>query len=204
MIGKARPTPDDTDNDLADYEYVGDSITEDLLENGPKLQGTTEETLTFIHKLIVQFLLEDLLAGEAITDKIRHPSETEDSTRSQMDSLINLFFCNDEYVSKSQEKQAEVDKQIGLWNSLARNTPEQSYEHVVDKIILIISIPASKAICERSCSSQKRTMGHGRVASNRDLLRARFLVEGGSREQRYFLINSIVRGSLNAINNLSE
>jgi hypothetical protein len=42
MIGEVGPTPDDIENDLADYEYADNSITEGLLENVPKLQGTTK------------------------------------------------------------------------------------------------------------------------------------------------------------------
>jgi hypothetical protein len=102
LIGEAAPTPYDTENDLADYEYTGDSITEYLLENVPKLQGMTKQTLTFIQELLVQFFLEDLLPAEAIIDETRYPSETEDSIRSRVDSLISLFFCSDEHLSKSQ------------------------------------------------------------------------------------------------------
>jgi hypothetical protein len=129
-----------------------------------------------------------------IADETRHPSEIEDSIRSQVDSLISLFFCSDEYTSKSQESQAGIDKRIELWNHLARNTSERPYDHVVEKIISIISIPASEASCQRSFSRQKRIMGHSRVGSKRDLLRARFLLKGGSRESKHFFINSIVQG----------
>jgi hypothetical protein len=182
IIGEAVPTPDYAEIYLADYEYSGDGITEDSLENVPRRQERAKQTLTFIRELLVQLLLEDLPQGEATSDDTRHPSEVEDSIRSLADNLITLFFCSDEYVSKSQETQAGIDKQIGLWNYLERNTPERPYVHIVDKIISIISIPASEASCERSFSRQKRIMGHSRVGSNRDLLRARFLLKGGPRE----------------------
>jgi hypothetical protein len=94
MISEAGPTPDDTEIDLADCEYAGDSIMEDLLKNIPKLQGMTNQTLIFIRGLLFQFLREDLLQADAITDEAPHPSEIEDSIRSRVESLISLFFCS--------------------------------------------------------------------------------------------------------------
>jgi hypothetical protein len=96
--------------------------------------------------------------------------------------LIRLFFCSDEYASKCQDTQAGIDKQIELWNFLSRNAPERPYDQVVDKIISIISIPASETSCERSLSRQKGIMGHSRVKSSRDLPRARFQLMGGAGE----------------------
>jgi hypothetical protein len=73
MIGEAGPTCDDTEKELPDYEYIGDSIMEDLLANVPKLQETTKQKLIFIRGLFVRFLIKDLLPVEAITDETRHP-----------------------------------------------------------------------------------------------------------------------------------
>jgi hypothetical protein len=178
----AERTPDIKEDHLADCAYAGDSITEDALETISRFQVRKGETLTFIRELLVRFLCEDSPSHEPVGDDTSDSNDIENSIRSQVDNLITLFFCGDEYVSKSQETQAGIEKQVELWNYLARNTPGRPYDQVVDKIISIISIPASEASCERSFSRQKRIMGHSRVTSNGDLLRARFLLKGGPRE----------------------
>jgi hypothetical protein len=115
-----------------------------------------------------------------------------------------MLFCSDEYVSKSQETQAGIEKPIELWNYLIRNTSGRPYDQKVYKIISIISISASDARCEQSFSRQKGIMGNSGVTSNGDLLRARFLLKDGPRESRHFLITSVVRVFLNVKSNSSE
>jgi hypothetical protein len=173
---------DDTENDLVDYQYACDSITEDLLENVPKLQGTTKQMLTFIRRLFVQFLLEDLLQAEAVTDKTRHQSEIGDFIRSRVEIVISLFFATmNMCLSRKKRRPGSTGRTVCgiIWQGTLQNVIRP---HVVNKIISIISIPASEASCERSFSRQTRIMGHSRVGRNRDLFRARFLLKGGPRE----------------------
>jgi hypothetical protein len=59
------------------------------------------------------------------------------------------------------------------------------YDDIVEKIISIISIPASEASCERSFSRQKRIMGHSRVKSNPDLLKAKPILKEGMKESNW-------------------
>jgi hypothetical protein len=173
-----RSIPDVNDGDLPDCRYTGDSVTENSFENIPRLPVTSEKKLTFIQEVLVQFLLEQLPPGRSMGDGTDDPIQTEESIRSRVMSLISLFFCSDEYGSRCQDTQAGIDKQIELWNFLSRNAPGRPYDQVVERIIWIISIPASEASCERSFSAQKRIMGESRFNSNRDLLRARFLLQG--------------------------
>jgi hypothetical protein len=56
------------------------------------------------------------------------------------------------------------------------------YDDIVEKIISIISIPASEASCERSFSRRKRIMGDSPVKSNPDLLKARLIVKEEMKE----------------------
>jgi hypothetical protein len=176
------PAVEFDESDLADYEYTDDSITEESLRSVPRIQVRRGQTLTFIHELLVRFLREDLPPSQLAGDETSELIDIDSSIRFCVEELIRLFFCSDEYVSRCQDRQAAINKQIELWNFLSRNAPERPYDRVVDKIILILSIPASEASCKRSFSRQLRIMGHLRVNSNRDLLRARFQLKGGPSE----------------------
>jgi hypothetical protein len=116
--------PLDIKNDhLADYAYAGDSLAEGALEKISKLQVRKGETLPFIHELLVRFLCEDSPLNEPVGDDANNPNDIENSIRFRVDSLIILFCCSDEYMSKSQQTQAVIEKQIKLWNYLVRKTP---------------------------------------------------------------------------------
>jgi hypothetical protein len=88
-------------------------------------------------------------------------------------------------VCKCRDWNPETAKQVELWNFLVRNSPECVYDDIVEKIISIISIPASEASCERSFSRQKRIMGHSRVKSNPDLLKARLILKERMKESNW-------------------
>jgi hypothetical protein len=148
------------EGDPVDYRYTGDSVTEESLRSIPRLQATRGETFSFIQESLVGFLREDLPYSQLVGDETSESNDMASSIRSCVEGLIRLFFCSDEYASKCQDRQAGIDKQIELWNFLSRNAPERPSDQVVDKIISIISIPASEASCERSLSRRKRIMGH--------------------------------------------
>jgi hypothetical protein len=71
--------------------------------------------------------------------------------------------ASDEYVSRCPDTPVEIHESIKLWTFVSRNAQEHPYEHVVNRILSIVSIPASKASRERSFFRQKRITGHSRV-----------------------------------------
>jgi hypothetical protein len=126
--------PELDQGDPVDYRYTGDSITQESLRSIPRLQVTRGETLSFIQELLVGFLLEDLPSSQLVGDETSESNDLASSIRSCVEGLIRLFFCGDEYASKCQDTQAGIDK-----------------------IISIMSIPASEGSCERSLSRQKES-----------------------------------------------
>jgi hypothetical protein len=66
-----------------------------------------------------------------------------------------------------------IDKQVELWNFLARRAPDHCYDDLVTEVVSIISIPASETSCERTLSRQKHIITHMRARSSSELARAR-------------------------------
>jgi hypothetical protein len=184
MIAEAAPRsgPEFDEGEIADYEFTGDSITEESLGSVPGLHVRRGETLIFIQELLIRFLLEDLPPSQSGGKETSERKDRERPIRGCVETLISLFFCGDQYPARCQDTPAGIDKQVELWNFVSRNAPGWSYDQVVEKIISVTSIPASEASRERSFSRQKRIMGHSRVNSNRDLLRARFQLKEGPSE----------------------
>jgi hypothetical protein len=157
--------------------------------------------LKFIQELRIRFLLEDLPPSQPGGKETSERKDMERSIRGCVETLISLFFCGDQYPARCQDTPAGIGEQIELWNFVSRNAPGGPYDQVVEKIISVISIPASEPSCERSFSRQKRIMGHSRVNSNRDLFRAIFQLKGGPSESNHHLANCMNRVFWNTTNN---
>jgi hypothetical protein len=112
-----------------------------------------------------------MTAFDATANDIHAENDIEKSIRNRIDSLGSQFVRTDKYMCKCRDAAPGIDKQIEIWNVLARNSPKRLYDDIIQKIMLIISIPASEASCERTFSRQKAIMGHSRVRSNSDWLR---------------------------------
>jgi hypothetical protein len=173
---------DDDEGEQGDCPYSCDTLTADFVDDAIPIYVPKGQILTFVSEMRVQFLREEISVPELTAEEIVGDHAIEESIRSKVDGLVRKFFCNDEYTCKCRETDASTEKQIELWNFLARNTPERPYDDIISKIISIISIPASEASCERSFSRQKRIMEHSRVRSHSNLLQARFLLKGRGKE----------------------
>jgi hypothetical protein len=104
----------------------------------------------------------------------------------------------------------EIDRQIEVWNCLTRNTAKRLYDDVIEKIISIISIPASEAscCCERTFSRHKRICGSDRQIANghrftcsredrKTVLRLYFSPSDGRRAHSELLCGGGVRHEIN-------
>jgi hypothetical protein len=172
----------DNEDEVAECPYLGDTITDDPLEDVPRIDVPTGQTLTFIREILVKYLLDEVPTSSLTVDDGLNQGDIRSTIRNRVDDLLSQFFCNDEQVSKCRDWNPETAKQVELWNFLARNSPEHMYDDIVKKIVPIISIPASEASCERSFSGQKRIMVHPQVKSNPDLLKARLILKEGIKE----------------------
>lgn len=163
---------EEQEHDEIDCSYTGQVITEDELEQVPKIWRCENEVLKFLNDYLPNLILEDL-----------DPDNSENASseiRQHVEESLQFFFCNPESVAKCRNTPGDIERQVELWNWLQLMAHDRIDGEVAAKIISIVSIPASEASCERSLSRQKRIMGHFRAKSNPDLLRARFLFESGN------------------------
>jgi hypothetical protein len=120
---------------LADLGYRGDNLTEESLGRVPRPQIMRGQALTLVHKLLVGFIVEHLPPSRPASDEASELTDIDSSTRSCVERLIKLIFCSDEYVSRCQETQAGIDKQIELWNFLSRNASRRPFDRALVTII---------------------------------------------------------------------
>jgi hypothetical protein len=182
LPANTRENAEECEEDAGEHPYLGDEINDESLEEASAIDVPKGETLTFVCEILVKYLREETPAPEVIDESLIDERGIESLIRSRVNDVLMHFFCSDEYTCKCRDTAPAIDKQIELWNFLARNSSQRVYDDIIAKIISIISIPASEASCERSFSRQKRIMGHSRVRSNSDLLRARFLLKGERKE----------------------
>jgi hypothetical protein len=181
--GVTRPErANDNDDEVAECTCLGDTITDESLEDVPTIEVPEGQILTFIREVLVKHLLDEVPTSSVTVDDELNQGDIVSTIRTRVDEILSQFFCNDEQVCKCRDWNPEIAKQVELWNFLARNSPGRMYDDIVEKIISIISIPASEASCERSFSLQKRIMGYSRVRSNPDLLKARLMLKEGMNE----------------------
>jgi hypothetical protein len=90
----------------------------------------------------------------------------------RVEGVVSQFFCNEQWVARCRSTPTEIASQVQLWNFLAAGRGDRAYDDIAQKVISIITIPASEASCERSLSRQKRLVTH-RSRSNPDLVVAR-------------------------------
>jgi hypothetical protein len=175
----------DNEDEVAECPYLGDTITDESLEDVPTIDVPKGQTLTFIREVLVKDLLDEVPTSRIIVDDMLDQGDIESTIRTRVDGVLSQFFCNDEQACKCRDWNPETAKQVELWSFLARNSSERVYDDIIEKIISIISISASEASCERSFSPQKRIMGHSRVKSSPDLLKARLILKDGMKESNW-------------------
>jgi hypothetical protein len=160
---------DHQEEEEADYKYTGHEIREEELEDVPKIDENKTQVLAFLIKFLSNLMREDLdreIAG-AVFSEIPH----------QVEESLQFFLCNPQSIAKCRHTSGDIDKQVELWNWMKYKSEDRISDQFTQKVISILSIPASEASCERSFSRQKRIMDHLRTRSNPELLRARFLFE---------------------------
>jgi hypothetical protein len=152
-----------------DYAYTGDEIPEDELEEVAKTRGYKNQVLAFLIKFLSDLIIEDLDREIAVNvfSEVRH----------QVEESLQFFFCNPETIAKCRHSNGDIKNEVELWNWIKYRSEGRIRDHFAQKVISIITIPASEASCERSFSRQKRIMDHLHTRSNPELLRARFIFE---------------------------
>jgi hypothetical protein len=148
--------------------FQGDDIGEEAIDRASTLRRLERNVLPFLHQFLIQRLRED---GDLAMEPPPGAEWPADDIR--VEDFIKLFFCNDDWIARCRTTPPSIDKQVELWNFLARLTPDHRYDDLVTKVISIISIPASEATCERTLSRQKRIITHMRARSSPELARAR-------------------------------
>jgi hypothetical protein len=160
--------PEDDDSEEADCEFDDGQIVEDLA-NGPRIDTCKDRrVIAFMRDYLTQAIIEEWDEEERV-----YGISPEDLS-GQIDLLRDWFFADPESQSRCRKCSPDIGRQVRLWNRMALDFPDPIVKVIADKIISIISIPASEASCERSFSRQKRIMGHFRAKSCGDLLLARF------------------------------
>jgi hypothetical protein len=146
----------DNEDEVAECPYLGDTITDESLEDVPIIDVLKRHTLIFIREVLVKYLDDEVPKSSIIVDDRLDQGDIGSTIRTRVDDVLSQFFCNDEQACKCRDWNPETAKQVELENFLARNSPERVYDDIVEKIIFIISISASEASCECSLSRQKR------------------------------------------------
>jgi hypothetical protein len=94
------------------------------------------------------------------------------SLEDRVEGVVSQFLCNEQWIARCRRTPTEIASQVQLWNFVAAGRGDRAYDDIAQKVISIITIPASEASCERSLSRQKRLVTH-RSRSNPDLVVAR-------------------------------
>jgi hypothetical protein len=148
--------------------FHGDDIGEEAIDGASTLPRLERNVLPFLHQFLIQRIRED---GDCAMEPPPGAVWPADDIRTE--HFIKHFFCNDDWIARCRTTPPSIDKQVELWNFLARLTPDHRYDDLVTKVISIISVPASEGSCERTLSRQKRIITHMRARSNPELARAR-------------------------------
>jgi hypothetical protein len=151
--------------------YQGEIIEENDVGLPEPERGLHEPPIDFLIRYLVR---QALLSDENPESQSR---EAALATEARVIGMVNLFFGNEAFKRRARYTGSSIDKQVELWNSLALNDVNHSFDDLVGMVISIISIPASEASCERSFSRQKRIMGHHRARSDPELLNARAVLQ---------------------------
>jgi hypothetical protein len=144
---------------------------EDELEEVSKIWRCENQVLKSLNEFLPILIMEDLDSASSgtIASEIHR----------QVEQSLQFFFSNPESIAKCRNTPGDIGMQVELWNWLKFMGNGRITSQVAATVVSIVSIPASEASCERSLSRQKRILGHFRVNSNPELLRARFIFASG-------------------------
>jgi hypothetical protein len=137
----------DNEDEVAECPYLGDTITDESLEDVPTIDVPKGQTLTFIREALVKYLLDKVPTSSIIVDDRLDQGDIGSTIRTRVDDLLSQFFCNDEQVCKCRDWNPEIATQVALWKLLTRNSSERVYDDIVEKIISIVSMAALEASC---------------------------------------------------------
>jgi hypothetical protein len=158
--------------DVDPHAYQGDFIDDRDVGNPQPIRGSHEPPIDFL----IRYLHQQALLSDENSESAN--PEAAAATEERVIAMINLFFGNEAFKRRARYVGSSIEKQVELWNSLAMNEVNHSFDDLVRTVISVISIPASEASCERCFSRQKRIMGHHRARSEPDLLNARVVFQG--------------------------
>jgi hypothetical protein len=155
-----------------EFTFQGDDIDKGSIDNASVLPSLECNVLQFLQTFLLDRLGKD-------GDLVMQPPDgtTWPIIGGCVEHFLKLFFCREDWIARCRSTPSAIDKQVELWNFLAKLTPDHRYDDWVTKVISIISIPASEASCERTLSRQKRIITHMRARSSPKLapLRLTFL-----------------------------
>jgi hypothetical protein len=144
-------------NEEFDGEFIfqGDDIDEGSIDDASVPPSLERNVLQFLQTFLVDRLGED-------GDLVMQPPDgtTWPIVGRRVDHFLKLFFCHEDWIARCRSTPSAIDKQVELWNFLARRTPDHRFDDLFTKAISIISIPASETSCERTLSRQKRVITH--------------------------------------------
>jgi hypothetical protein len=151
--------------------------------NPEDLAGFSDDIpiLTTLHDEKIEFLKTVLLGF------FEQPSEEDVALISE---LLNIFYCRSygDNMCYLHRELYDAPIQLAMWREIALNHPR--FTIVIDKTIILMSIPASEASVERCFSCQKRILTRLRTRTSRELLPARFWIMSAD--------PGVIRASLNA------
>jgi hypothetical protein len=133
-----------------EFTFQGDDIDEGSIDDASVLPRLERNVLQFLQTFLVDRLGED---GDLV---MQPPDGTTWPIGGRcVEDFLKLFFRHEDWIARCRSTPSAIDRQVELWNFLARQTPDHRYDDLVTKVISIISIPASETSCERTLSRQK-------------------------------------------------
>jgi hypothetical protein len=91
LPANARENAEDSEEDAAEYPYLGEAIDDQFLKGAPAIDKPRSAILTFIRLIFVHYLYEETPGPDVI-------DESESLIGRRGDDVLRQFFCSDAYV----------------------------------------------------------------------------------------------------------
>jgi hypothetical protein len=144
-FGEGAEIPDITESDDDDRERREEELSEAQADLHALFERMTDGTEHPDDLGLLSFLVTCLT--QSIQNGVDAPHDKIDST--VVTRMIDLFYCSARGHEIVEDGLPRISEQIMMWRHLDIDTPNRPYQYIVDTILRIITIPASKASAER-------------------------------------------------------
>jgi hypothetical protein len=93
----------DNEDEGVDCPYLGNTITDESVEDVPTIDVPKGRILTFIREVLVKYLLDEVPTSSVTVDNGLDQGDIRSIIRTRFDDLLSQFFGNDEQVCKCRD-----------------------------------------------------------------------------------------------------